>query len=96
MKYGWKPDLPDHRDYGYKITWPGKIPSHIDLRPGWQDGPNPYVSAYNEPSATIEPGNRRFALHVDLPMFGGSAIPAEKIHGQVEEATPRQIGQGAK
>jgi C1A family cysteine protease len=34
-KYGWRPDLPDHRDY--KLTPPvdlAKLPASVDLRPG--------------------------------------------------------------
>ena len=33
--YGWKPDLPDHRDvrYGAVYRLPKRIPSKADLRP---------------------------------------------------------------
>ena len=31
--YGWKPDLPDFRDYHFKITAPIIPPLHVDLRP---------------------------------------------------------------
>ena len=32
-KWGWKPDLPDHRDFTYKVTAPIVLPSKVDLRP---------------------------------------------------------------
>lgn len=33
-KYGWRPDLPDHRDFRYSLTMkpPTKVPSKVDLR----------------------------------------------------------------
>src|ERR1041385_1466262 len=33
--YGWKPDLPDARDYPYKAVRPtaAKLPAKVDLRP---------------------------------------------------------------
>ncbi len=34
-KYGWLPDLPDHRDFGYEqlaVVKPEKLPSSVDLR----------------------------------------------------------------
>ena len=30
--YGWKPDLPDARDYTYKITRPKNVPAKVSLR----------------------------------------------------------------
>jgi C1A family cysteine protease len=35
QKYGWQPDLPDHRDirYGAVYRVPAKLPSKVDLRP---------------------------------------------------------------
>lgn len=32
MKYGWKPDLPDYRDFKYMVTAPIELPQIIDLR----------------------------------------------------------------
>lgn len=34
-RYGWKPDLPDARDFSYKVTAPriAKMPDKVDLRP---------------------------------------------------------------
>lgn len=32
-KYGWKPDLPDQRDFKYSLTSPVVIPQKTDLRP---------------------------------------------------------------
>jgi len=31
-RYGWKPDLPDHRDFRYKITRAISLPQSVDLR----------------------------------------------------------------
>jgi C1A family cysteine protease len=31
--YGWKPDLPDQRDFTYKVTAPIALPPKVDLRP---------------------------------------------------------------
>jgi C1A family cysteine protease len=31
--YGWRPDLPDHRDYAYKMPRARKLPKNVDLRP---------------------------------------------------------------
>jgi C1A family cysteine protease len=31
MKYGWKPDLPDHRDFKYAIAAPIELPQSVDL-----------------------------------------------------------------
>jgi len=31
-KYGWRPDLPDHRDYLYASAWTGALPESVDLR----------------------------------------------------------------
>ena len=31
MKYGWKPDLPDHRDFRYSISAPIELPESVDL-----------------------------------------------------------------
>lgn len=33
-KYGWKPDLPDHRDMMYSVTRIVTLPPKVDLRPG--------------------------------------------------------------
>lgn len=34
-KYGWKPDIPDHRDVAFKVTKRlAVLPQHVDLRPG--------------------------------------------------------------
>ena len=33
MKYGWLPDLPDHRDFKYAISVPVELPQSVDLRP---------------------------------------------------------------
>lgn len=33
IKFGWKPDLPDHRDVKFKITMPRELPELVDLRP---------------------------------------------------------------
>ena len=32
MKFGWKRDLPDHRDYKFKVTAPVELPPLVDLR----------------------------------------------------------------
>jgi C1A family cysteine protease len=32
MKFGWKRDLPDHRDFKFKIVAPHELPSSVDLR----------------------------------------------------------------
>jgi C1A family cysteine protease len=32
MKYGWIPDMPDHRDLTFKFTAQGELPPKIDLR----------------------------------------------------------------
>jgi C1A family cysteine protease len=32
IKFGWKRDLPDHRDYKFKITAPHDLPDIVDLR----------------------------------------------------------------
>ena len=32
--YGWKPDLPDHRDFKYRVAKPIPLPPSVDLRPG--------------------------------------------------------------
>lgn len=32
VKFGWKRDLPDHRDFKFKVTIPKELPTHIDLR----------------------------------------------------------------
>lgn len=41
-KFGWRPDVPDRRDFKYKITRPIPLPDHIDLRrqlpPIWDQG----------------------------------------------------------
>jgi hypothetical protein len=31
-KYGYRPDLPDHRDYYYTVSVPTPTPSSVDLR----------------------------------------------------------------
>jgi C1A family cysteine protease len=31
-RYGWRPDLPDHRDYLYASAWTGTLPKRVDLR----------------------------------------------------------------
>lgn len=31
LKYGWKRDQPDHRDFKFKITAPHDLPTHVDL-----------------------------------------------------------------
>jgi C1A family cysteine protease len=33
IKFGWKRDLPDHRDFKFKITVPHDLPPMVDLRP---------------------------------------------------------------
>lgn len=33
-RYGWKPDLPDHRDFYYTVSTPVATPASVDLRPG--------------------------------------------------------------
>ena len=33
IKFGWKRDLPDHRDFKFKITAPHDLPTFVDLRP---------------------------------------------------------------
>jgi len=33
IKFGWKRDLPDHRDFKFKITVPIDLPAKVDLRP---------------------------------------------------------------
>jgi C1A family cysteine protease len=33
INFGWKRDLPDHRDFKFKITVPHDLPSLVDLRP---------------------------------------------------------------
>lgn len=32
-RYTWKPDLPDHRDYGFRMKPTAAVPAHVDLRP---------------------------------------------------------------
>ena len=32
IKFGWKRDLPDHRDFKFKITAPHELPPSVDLR----------------------------------------------------------------
>lgn len=31
-RYGWIPQLPDHRDIAYKVAAPVKVPARVDLR----------------------------------------------------------------
>ena len=31
-KWGWKPDVPDHRDKVFKPTFIGRLPKKVDLR----------------------------------------------------------------
>lgn len=33
IKFGWKRDLPDHRDFKFKVEAPHELPSSVDLRP---------------------------------------------------------------
>lgn len=33
-KYGWKPDVPDQRDFKYRVSKPIRLPPSVDLRPG--------------------------------------------------------------
>jgi len=33
LKFGWKRDLPDHRDFKFKITAPVDLPAFVDLKP---------------------------------------------------------------
>lgn len=33
-RFGWKPDIPDHRDLKIGHIFSGSLPSHVDLRPG--------------------------------------------------------------
>jgi len=31
-RYGWRPDLPDHRDLKYSLSFQGNLPKNVDLR----------------------------------------------------------------
>ena len=67
-----------------------RITYYVDLRPGWQDDGNygPYLN--RQPYERLEDGYRRFAIAVELPVFGGTALAEAEIQASepVEITTP--------
>lgn len=45
----------------------------VDLWPGWQDTPNPFVPLNQSPNQVKAAGTRRAMITVEMPCYGGSA-----------------------
>ncbi len=68
-----------------------RVRFYIDLHPGWQDYEGAYHCATTTPAATVSEGNRRVAISVDLPCFGGSLLAADEVQGVIESVNEETV-----
>jgi len=51
-----------------------KVELFMDIYPGWQDAPEPYLCAYSSPGMSVKALDaKRIKITVELPIFGGKA-----------------------
>ncbi len=101
-RYGWRPDLPDARDYRFSAVRPAAaapLPAHVDLRAG---GPPVYDQGElgsctgNAIAAAIDHGRRKLGLPFLSPSRLAIYWEERAIEGTVDQDAGAEIRDGIK
>lgn len=62
-----------------------KVKLYVDLPEGWQDTADYFITANSTPYGTPIGRDKRFAIEVELPVFGGSAAAENTLTSTTKE-----------